>query len=131
MFYFVLFAMLVFPSFVLAQVDPSTDPGAFFAALLQAVQGRNWIILVGLACVGVTFLARRYASRLVPWFATDRGGVALALVIALLAAVGIDAADGKFSITSFIDALSLAMTNTGGYVIIKKLFAPSDLVKPG
>lgn len=123
----VLFALfvLMIPAVAFGQ-DPTLDPAAYLDALLRATQGRQWIVVVGFALTGLTALLRKGLGAKLPWFKTDRGGAALAIITAVFGAVGASLATGGFSAWTLIDAVALAVTNAGGYVLIRKLLKPSD-----
>jgi hypothetical protein len=76
----------------------SFDLGQFVAQFFSAAKGHNWIIVGGLVCTGLVQLARlehSFVVKLVPWFGTDRGGVTLNAIIALLVTAGVSLATGK------------------------------------
>lgn len=123
--FFTIALMLTLPLLAIAQAAPD-DPGVIITALLGAIQGRNWTVVVGLALTGITLLARRFGGTYVPWLKTDRGGATLGISVSVLGAVGTVLAAGQLSASTILDAVALATTNAGTYALIKKLLKPSD-----
>lgn len=116
---------------VLGQIpDPSADAGGFLSFLLSAVVGRNWILLAAAVCVGLTYLLRTFGAKWVPFFATDRGGAVLVLVIGMLGGIGSALAEGKPWWAAILGGLGLAATSAGAFVIPKKLVAPTPAPAP-
>ena len=109
---------------------PSTDdPGVLLRDLVDAGQGGEWWIVGALAAVLATWVLRKIVVPVVPWFASDRGGAVLALVVGLLGAVSITFAAGRPSWGAIVDGVKLALLAIGTFVAGKKLASPSDLRK--
>jgi hypothetical protein len=109
------------PATSATQVAPSPDEGGFWTKLYDAVTHRNWKMLAALLAVGVTFVLRKWGAKFVPWFETNRGGVAMAGIVALLGA----AATATFSGRSLVDALAggvqVWVMSMGGWMGAKHL----------
>lgn len=106
----------------LLAADPS-DLGGLLTDLLAAAQAGKWMVVVGvvlmLLVLGLRVAAARWISK---WFATTRGGLALAFGTALLATVGGSLAAGQgFSWGLLLAALSAAWTSAGIHDHVKKL----------
>lgn len=107
--------------------DLDKDPGGFAAHLLAAARGGQWRVLAALMLVAVVWLARRFGARAVPWLATDRGGVLLVLLLALVGGVATALADSAaISFGLLVNSVSMALTAAGGWAMVKKLLAPGD-----
>ncbi len=119
---------LVMPAQVLAQ--DTGDPGTLITQLLGAIQGRNWILIVSAVLSGAIYVVRRWGLAWIPWFGTDRGGAVLTVVVGILGALASALATGHFMASSFVDGLVLAMNTAGGFVLVKRILAPSDVAKP-
>jgi hypothetical protein len=112
----------------LAQTAPAQpDAGTLIGTLISAIQGRNWIVLVGVVLSLVIYGLRTWGGSIVPWFKTSRGGVALTLIVTIVGTLATVLAAGKFNWSSLIDALAVAMTTAGGYSMFRKLFFPDDV----
>ena len=111
--------------------DPSAvDPASLIGGILNAVQGHNWIIAIGLALSGVIWLARTFGGRAWPWLLTSRGGAALTLFVAVAGAIGTALAAGVVSLQSILDGVTLSFTAAGGYGLIKKIAWPDKVLDP-
>lgn len=101
--------------------------GDFILQLFTAGKGHQWIILGGLICTGIVRLLRLpIVLGWVPWFGTDRGGATLAAIVSLLATVAAALAGGTIQWATILDGVVMFMLAVGGFVIPKKLTAPSD-----
>ena len=106
--------------------DPSLGEVAHLVRLIvRAAKHKQWRYLVALVLVGLTFVARRFGAKKIPWLATDRGAVALHLGVALGSAMG-SLLLSKTSLTAdaLADAGLNALAAAGGYAMLKKLLAP-------
>lgn len=118
-------------------VDPETapdeavdkveaDPLGFVKDLYDAAKGGQWIMLFGLALVGLVWLARKFAVRLVPWFGTGRGGLAFTALLVVMATGGLALAGGMPLDSTLLSLMLEAIaTAIGIYVAGKKVAAPS------
>lgn len=117
-----------------AQVPSGDDGGAIASAVLQAVTTHNYKLLAALVLMGGVWCVRKFAVKPGTFWASDRGGAALAVLGGLVTSiVGHVAAGGGFSVSYLVDAFGLAITAAGGYSIIRKLIwssAPSVIVPP-
>jgi hypothetical protein len=93
-------------------LDPEKDPGAVVAALTSAVRGGKWVPALGLVVLLLVWAARRFGARLVPWFATARGGVILSVACAGLLVIGGSLATG-WSWSALLAALEAAAVASG------------------
>jgi hypothetical protein len=107
----------------LAQGAPPSAPEApdfasITTALIAAWQARNYALIVVLVAPGVTFLARRYLSILLPWLHSGAGHVALVLVPAIfnafVAAVTASGFNGQAILTAIVAAILAAFTSYCG-----------------
>lgn len=113
--------------------DPGDNASGFFQAVLDGIHGRHWWMLASTVAVGVTWLLRwsitRYSSSwsALAWFTTDRGGVALTALVAMLGgfatAAGAGVAPGW---DTLLDMLKIFLAAIGQYVAIKKVVKPAD-----
>jgi len=110
---------------------PAQGLGDFLTAIFNAIQKHDWRVLAASALMLVVFLARTYGSKIPtigPKLATDRGGAALALGLALVGGLANAFASGaSYSFSMFADSLIVAVTAAGGFNLVKKLWAPSDV----
>ena len=107
--------------------DIEKDPGGFAGEVLAAAKNGEWRLLSGLVLIALVWATRRWGSKLVPWFSTDRGGAALVLGLALLGGVATTLFEGApLSMGLLANVVSMAMTAAGGWAIVKKLLSPSD-----
>ncbi len=110
-----------------AALDPAADPGGAVTSVLNAAKGGQWRLLAGLLLSLLVWGARSYGAKWVPWLKTDRGGAALVLGAALLGGLAtVLSGDSSLSLATLANALSMAFSAAGGWVIVKKLLAPSD-----
>lgn len=110
-----------------AALDPADDPGGAVTSVLNAAKGGQWRLLAGLLLSLLVWGARSYGSKWVPWLKTDRGGAALVLALALLGGLAtVLSGDSTLSFGTLANALSMAFSAAGGWVVAKKLLAPSD-----
>jgi len=125
--FWMLLAVVFFPLFVLAQVappDPAADPSGYLLLILNAVQGRQWIVLAGLVVIGVVWVVRTYGAKWLPWLSTAKGGATLSLVVGILGSVALVLLGGKgFSWKAIIDGALLAFISSGGFTVVKNLLA--------
>lgn len=118
----VLFAILMLPIIVLAQVPSPDDPGAFLTALLAAVQGGQWLVVGILATIGIVYLARRFGAKYVPFLATRRGGALLLLLSSIVSALAVPLLSGTaLTLNVIIDVLITGVGAAGGRTIFRSL----------
>jgi hypothetical protein len=107
-------------------IDPATDFEAFARLVLDAVASGNGMLLVALALVGLTALARRFAGAKVPFLNTDVGGTLLAFALGFFGAVATALAAGEaLSVDLLLSALKVTVAAIGGYNALKKLAVPA------
>lgn len=107
--------------------DLDKDPGGFAASMLNAAKAGKWRLLAGGLLVVVVWLTRRFGSRAVPWLSTDRGGVALVLILGVLVGMATAlAADAPITLDLLLGGISIALGGAGTYVAAKKSVAPRD-----
>src|SRR5574343_597485 len=101
------------------------DPENFESLLklaLEAVQGRNWVLLAGIALIVAVAVARKLFGSRVPFLQTDAGGAVTVLVLSFLGA-GVSALaqgqtlDGQL----ILEAFKVAFVAAGGFNLVKKL----------
>ncbi len=115
-------AGLAFGAPAAVPADPYSNGGLFLERVLEAVKSSNWRMLAALAVIALVYAARRWASRVWPWLATDRGGAALVLATAMLGAVVNTWGAGKaMSLQMVLSALQIGFLAGGGYAVVKKL----------
>lgn len=100
------------------------DFSAFASQALAAVHAGNYKLLAALAVVGLVAALRKWGPE---WVKGDRGGAALAFVVAMAGAlVTAFSAGAGFSWQLLADAAAVALTAIGGFVGVKKLLFPAD-----
>lgn len=131
--YFILAALAavacttLFAQDVVDIVNPADDFGAFLSQVMAAVQAKDYQIIAALALVLVTFVARSWGKRFIPWLNTDRGGAVLALFLGVAGAfVTSLAARVSFGFQTVLDGLVVGVTAAGGWTVVKKIISPSD-----
>lgn len=113
-------------------VDPGVDVGAYLKALANAFENSDWRYLASLLIVGVVWGLRKWGAPRYPWFGTDRGGAALALLCGVGGALANMIAIGVFSDLSVgsIRTIAMGLVNgvfaAGGYVVVKRLLGISN-----
>jgi hypothetical protein len=119
-----------------AEAIPNLDenPDDFLMETFKAVQSGNWTAVTAMVLIGIVWLARKpWALGRVAFFKTDRGGVIMALGLALVGGLGhAIAAAGKFpSDLATYKAIGMtAVTAMGGYVALKRLIWPAEKKQP-
>jgi hypothetical protein len=113
-------ALALAPLLAFGQAAPPvpTDPG-FVQSLFDAIHGRQWVVVAGFVVSGVVWALRTWGAKLVPWFATSRGGAVLVTVVGVLGAIAISLLAGKLSWASILDGVLLALLSAGGYAVAK------------
>jgi hypothetical protein len=108
---------------------PATLDG-FIQGLLDAAHQNNHHLLLALALGLFVLLLRTYGVKAVPYFATRRGGVLLAVGGGVLGAVATSVmnwAQGHgFNMQVLIDGISVALTAAGGFSILKNWSQGND-----
>lgn len=106
---------------------PAIDPIGWSTDLYQAVRSGRWTMVVGLILIGATYVTRRYVLASWDWAQTDRGGVALAGLLALAGAFANASMAGEWMDgRALLAALEVALVAMGGYAGLRKLVWPSD-----
>lgn len=123
-----LVAVLVLPvlAFAQAAIDPN-DPTAVLGGLLVAFQAKSWIVFVGFASMLVVWVFRTFVLSKWAWAQTDRGGVAVSVLVNLVLILAVEAISGKATLASLLDVLLGVVLSSGFYTSVKKVFWPSDL----
>jgi hypothetical protein len=117
----------VSPTPAVPVVNIDADPVGYASNTYGAAKAGKWLVFVGFVIIGLVYFVRRWGSKLIPWIATDRGGVATALVCGFLASLASTAiSSGSISGSTLIVAAEQAVAAIGGFVILKKLIFPSD-----
>lgn len=94
----------------------------FARLVLDAVQSRNYALIVALAVVLVVFLLRKFGGSRLPFLRTDRGGALLVLGVSVAGAVANALAAGApFSGALMLTAVRVALTAAGGFTLVKRL----------
>lgn len=108
-------------------VNIDADPVGYASNTIGAARAGKWLVFVGFIIIGLVYCVRRWGSKLIPWFATDRGGVAVALVCGFLASIASTViSSGSLSGAALVVAMEQAVAAIGGFVVLKKLVFPSD-----
>lgn len=114
--------------------DLDENPDTFLMETFKAVQSGNWTAVTAMVLIGIVWLARKpWALGRVAFFKTDRGGVIMALGLALVGGLGhAIIAVGKFpSDLATYKAIGMtAVTAMGGYVAFKRLIWPAEKKHP-
>lgn len=106
------------------------DPIALLQAIWAAATSGQWTLVAGLATMLLVWAARSPKSpvrlvTLIPWLATEPGGVVLTFAVAFLGGVGTMLATGGVWSTGILSAsLGVAWVASGGYTAVKKLGLP-------
>jgi hypothetical protein len=127
------------------------DASGLWDTLRTALKGKNWSLAVAAALALLVLLLRLGAgkmreylpvswaeghlNRLLAWCGTDRGGAVMVLLSGVLAGVVNGRAAGKpLSVDLVFESLNIAAASAtsgaGLYVLVKKLFWPSDKPAP-
>lgn len=115
-----------------APVEPSPiddDPMGFLESTYKAIKTGEWWHVTAFGLIGVVWLGRqKWALGRVPWFMTDRGGVALAFGLAFMGSFAHAALAGVGfpGLEAMKAAFLTAVAAIGGYVGAKRLLWPSD-----
>jgi len=112
-----------------AQDDPALvvtdDPTGFALDLYRAVRGKDYWYATGLFLCLLTWAFRVLLTPRVPWFGTDRGGIASLAITSLLAAFALALLARQVPGWTMIGACLLgAFTAAGGWVAFKRLAWP-------
>lgn len=112
--------------------DLDKDPGGFLASILAAAKSGQWRLLAAGLLMALVWAARRFGAKAWPWLATDRGGAALVMLLAILGGIATTlGASDTITFGLFVNSLSVAFTAAGGWAILKKVAAPSDIAQKG
>ncbi len=121
-----LFVLL--PCLALAQAtipDPA-NTDAFLQAIVEAITGGQWRVVVVLVSVGAIWALRtggiKIPGAVGAFLATNRGGAILALAFAVISGLGTFVIAGKaITLKAVIDILLLGFTTIGGWVGIRRI----------
>lgn len=109
------------------------DPADFLGytqGILDAVEHGNWWVLAALLLTGLVAAVRALVpkfSEKYQWLKTDRGSAVLVLGMAALGAAATTIAAWTAPNWALLGtAVLVAVSSAGGYVLIKKIFWPSD-----
>lgn len=107
--------------------DVGEDPVGFAKDTYDAVKSGQWWLLASLIVVAITFVARKWGAKVIPWLKTDRGGTVLAFAVAFLGGLAhAVAAEGSPSWEMLQTSLKVALGAVGGYTGLRKTLFPSD-----
>lgn len=110
-----------------AITDPGHDPD-FLDKLLKAADTSNWRMLAVLIVIGAVWLLRTVGGKKWAVLKTDRAGAICTLALGTAGAIGNALAAGSdITLRLFINGLMVGITAAGGWVVMKKLFFPSDV----
>lgn len=109
-----------------ATPDPGVDPTAYAKDALDAMRTKNWRMLAALALIGLTWAGRKFAIKLPgkagAFFATDRGGAVLALLMGIFGGMGTALFAAKaFGWHLLTDGIVMGFTAAGGYAVLRKI----------
>ena len=133
---FVISTVMLFSLLALAQgspvVDPNQDPSGFFAQVLAAFHAKAWMLVGLLAVIGIVALLRKLGPA--SWFQGDRKGAIWAILIGILFTLAGSCINqgtlAHFTIAWLFNGIYLGIAAAGGYAVVKKLIAPSDVTAP-
>jgi hypothetical protein len=116
-------------AFLLAQTEAPTPEniGAFAQAVLDAVMGGKWAVLVGLVLVAIVWGLRKFVVPKAPFFATDEGAFSVNLVASFALALATALAAGGFAAVTWpvvLKALEVAFLAAGGFAAVTKFLVP-------
>jgi hypothetical protein len=100
--------------------------GNFILNLFSAVRGGQWVLVGGMVCAALVWVLRNYGSKWVPWFATNRGGALLAIIVGLLSSGASALASGAVAWSTLLDGLLVAAGSLLTWVIPAKVIG-SDI----
>jgi hypothetical protein len=107
--------------------DVGDDPAGFAKDTYDAVKSGQWWLLASLIVIALTWAARKWGAKLVPWLKTDRGGTVLAFAVAFLGGLAhAVAAEGSPSWEMLQTSLKVALGAVGGYTGLRKTLFPKD-----
>jgi hypothetical protein len=128
---FLLMPVMAFADEVAAVVTPAAvpladDPYKLIEQLAQAAQASNWLLVVPLGLILLVYVFRKLIAPKVPFFATNRGGAVLSLVVAVLTAfLSAVVVPGPHSVMSIIVASVTALvSNQLLFSWINKIVSP-------
>jgi hypothetical protein len=105
--------------------DPGVDAGAFIKSAFDAAQRGDYRMFAALALIGVVYVARKYGAK-VPgkigaFAASDRGGAALALGLAIVGGVSHALLAARpLGLSMLVSAVYISFLAAGGYSLVKK-----------
>lgn len=126
----ILLCILLLPASALAGAD--TPPADFDApgwakALYDAVTKGEWKLVGGLGLTGLVFALRTWGAKLVPWFASKSGGLALSFAISLAGTIGLALGAGAdITWRTILAALGTAATAAGLWEWLKSYIPSAD-----
>jgi hypothetical protein len=105
---------------------PSPDNLSDFAkALLAAVTGHQWWVLVSLVLVGLVWGVRKYLAPKVPFLASDAGGALLTFVLAVAGGLGTALLGGAPMSAALLGTVALvAFKVSGGWALLMHVLDP-------
>lgn len=115
------------PAPVATSPDPAIDPVGWARSVYDAVRGGRWAMVAGLFLVGVTYATRKWLLPRWRWAQSDRGGLFLVALLAVLGMASNAAIAGKIPDGSAaMAALEALVTAIAAYVAAKKLAKPAS-----
>ena len=104
-----------------AVTDMSLD--VFMNAVLTAAQGGDGLVLLGLGLMGLIWVSRKWAIKVVPFFATDFGGMVFAFATSTLTVVAATLVSGAaIGMPLVTAALTSGLIAVGGWSgVLKKI----------
>jgi hypothetical protein len=114
-----------------AIANPEMDPLGTGKQIVDAAKAKDWPLFTMLCIVAVIAVVRRYGSKVVPWFATDRGGATLVLLAGMGTAFAEAAAAGRVTWSTLAAGLGMTFMSAGAWAWAKKMAKPRDAAPAG
>lgn len=106
------------------------DIGYMAEVMWKGVTTGNWWMVAAAALVLIVIFVRRSLGKRIPWIATDRGGVLLALVGGTAFGVAVALAGGEaIALSIVLTAAKVAFVGIGGFSALRKLIWPDPKPK--
>lgn len=114
------------------QVADLGDIPSVVRQIHDAATAGDWKLAVAFGLVGIIWALRTYGRKILParaaqWFATDRGGLALAFITATLGGIVSGRVGGKpWTLSLIAQGATMAVTAVGGWHTIQSALHPGD-----
>jgi len=111
------------PAAAAAPPAAAPDAGGLLKDAYRAATTKQWALLAGFILMGLVWIARIGAIKVIPWFSTTSGGVALAFGISACGTLGLALSSGAaVTVDLFVSAATTAATAAGLWQWVSKRF---------